>query len=86
MICVAFVHKIQDYLYYHRLYLHYVLSFHHIASPLVSGLNKNILAVKIWSKVKQLDKKTVSAVHVESGMAGRVQTSAISNETRSTFL
>lgn len=84
-VCVAFVHKRQSCLYCHRSYLHYALSSHQIASPLVSGLNKNITAVKIWSKEKQLDKKTVSAVHVESGMAGHAQTSAISNQTWSTF-
>ena len=38
--------------------------------------------MKIWSKVKQSDEKTVSAVHVESVMAGLIQTSASYNQTR----
>lgn len=85
MVRVPFVHKGQDCLYYHRSYLRYALSSHQIASPLVSGLNKSIAAEKIWSKVNQGDKKTVSAVHVESGMAGHLRNSAISNQTCSTF-
>lgn len=63
----------------------YALSSHQIASPLVSGLNKNITAVKIWSKLSQFVKKTVSAVHVESSLAGHGQTSATCNEMCSAF-
>lgn len=84
VVCLAFVHKRQDFLDYHRSHRHYVLYSHQIASPLVSRLDKNITAVKIWSKLKQLDKKTVSDVHVEFGTAGHVQTSAISKQTCST--